>query len=153
MKKAQISGEMIIWLYRFLLIIAISFALVIIIGNKYTSKYDVRHTESIILSSKLADCLSDLGKYASQISLKECLGIDELNYYILVNLTSFDSNFTKEIFIGNSNLKVQCDLVKGGTEFAKYPSCSNFNYLLIMDDEKIKSDFEIDIGKHDKNLQ
>jgi len=153
MKKAQATGELVLWIYRFLLISAISFALVIIIGNKYAEKFDIRQTESIILSEKIIDCIKDSGKLVSESSIEECVGFNKFNYYIVINLTSFDSNFSKNIKIGNSDLKIQCDLLEKGTKFAKAPSCSSFNYLTLIDGEKAKAELEIDIGKHDKNLQ
>jgi hypothetical protein len=151
--RAQATGELIIWLYRFLLITAISFALVIIIGNKYTEKFDIRQTESVILSEKIIDCIKDSGKAVSEVSIEECAGINSFNYYISANLNSFDSNFSKKIKIGNSDLKIQCDLLEKGTKFAKAPSCSDFSYLILIDGEKAKAELEINIGKHDKNLQ
>lgn len=151
--KAQATGELIIWLYRFLLVSAIAFALVIIIGNKYTEKFDIRQTESVILSEKIIDCIKEYGKLASEISIEECAGINSFDYYVSANLISFDSNFSKKIIIGNSDIKIQCDLIKGGTKFAKAPSCSDSSYLVLIDGEKAKAELEIDIGKNDKNLQ
>jgi hypothetical protein len=152
MKKAQITGEFVIWIYRFLLIGAIAFALVILIGNKYTEKFDVRQTESFILSEKIAECLNS-NPSLDVDSFKACLNLNEQNYYILANITSLDSIFNKEIIIGNNDLKVQCELVQSGKKFAKPPLCSNYDYLVLVDNEKMKAELEVMIGKHDKNLQ
>jgi hypothetical protein len=152
MKKAQVTGEFVIWIYRFLLIGAIAFALVIIIGNKYTEKFDVRQMESSILSEKIIDCLNSRSNLYQE-SLKTCLNLNEFNYYIIANITSLETGFNTSIIFGNNDLKVQCDLINRGTKFAKPPLCSNYKYLLLVDDEKMKAELEVDIGKHDKNLQ
>lgn len=152
MKKAQVTGEFVIWIYRFLLIGAIAFALAIIIGNKYTEKFDVRQMESSILSEKIIDCMNSRSNLYPE-SLKTCLNLNEFNYYIIANITSLESGFNTSIIFGNNDLKVQCDLINRGTKFAKPPLCSNYKYLLLIDDEKMKAELEVDIGKHDKNLQ
>lgn len=151
-KAEQVGGEFTIWIYRFLLIGAITFALIILIGNKYTEKFDVRGIEASILSRKMAECL-DSKQMLSPESLKPCLGIDEFSYYLNVNITSLESNFQRNFSLGNDDLKVQCELIEKGTRFSKPPLCSAYNYLLLIDDEEMNTEFKIFIGKHDKNLQ
>jgi hypothetical protein len=150
--KGQVTGELVIWLYRFLLITAISFALVIIIGNRFTSRFDVRTPEATILSEKVVNCIHEAGKSLTQDSLEGCVGMNKANYYIEANASSLQSNYSNFVISGNSDIKVQCDLLRKGKKFQKAPSCSKFSYLILIDSEKAKLDLEIDIGKYAQNL-
>ena len=151
--KAQITGEAVLWIYRFLLIGAVSLAVVLIVGSKYSDKYDIRSIESVLLSEKIVNCIENNPKITSD-SLSSCLGMQNTNdYYISLNITSLDSGISRNITAGNSNLKVDCDILRQGTQFAKEPSCSNANYLVLLDNKKTRLAIETGIGKYDKNLR
>jgi len=152
-KKAQITGETIIWVYRFVIIGLISLSLVIIIGNKYAEKYDIRPAESIILTEKIIDCI----KNSSDIDMNfmsSCLNLPNIkDYYINITMIP-DSNYNKSVIIGNSDLKVMCNILNSGkTKSAKSPACSYSDYFIFFDNQKFSVKLETDIGKYEKNLK
>ena len=150
--KGQIMGETILWMYRFILIGIISLALVVIVGNKYGEKYDVRPMEAALLSDKIIGCIENNNLDAD--SLLPCLNLkNKDDYYINVSIVSFDSGFNRTMGFGNNDLKTNCDLLRGGSEFEKKdtPSCSDLNYFVLLNGEKNTARVEVDITKYDKN--
>jgi len=150
-KKAQsVLADMTFWIYRFILIGLIAFAFVIIVGNKYSEHYDVRPMEASIISEKLAGCITD--KSVDSESILSCMNFkDSKDYYLELNMTSMDSNFSKTITLGKSLLKSDCLILDQGTKFTKMPLCSDSRYIILLNGERVSVKIETDIGKYDQN--
>ena len=159
--KAQVTGEAIIWIYRFILIAAVSFALIVVVSAKYGEKYDVRGIESKLLSNKVIDCITSF-KDTSELdkdSLSNCLSLNKMDYFVEVNITSFDlnviskygSNFVKSIEIGNVNLKETCRMLEQGIKVTKTPSCLDSGYFIILNNENMAVKMKVGIAKYDEN--
>lgn len=146
-KKAQM-GEAVLWIYRFILIALISLFIVIIVGNKYSEKYDFRQAESALLSKRIVNCIEIYG--ADRNMIVNCLGINFKDYYVNISTQSLESNSNNSIFFGNSDLKIQCDLLKLKKKLKQEPSCSESNYFILLNNEKTKLKIEIAMGKYDK---
>lgn len=138
-KKAQ-TGDMLIWIYRFFLIVLIALAYILIIGNFLYMKYDVRSAEAALLEKKAADCLTDKGiiinENLNNDKLKECTGLSKLNsdelknYYVSANL-AYGSN-SKILEAGDKDLKELCGLT------GKVPACNSANYYVLVNDNGIQ---------------
>lgn len=124
---------------------AVVLFVVFTVGSTFTAKQDVRQTESILLSSKILDCISEEGIIKSNFNLDNCFQGD---YYVNATLRSFDSNFNKSLIKGNSLVGINCALIEKGTEMEKYPACLNqIYYTLINNEGKIeKGKLELLVG-------
>ncbi len=139
-KKAQ-TGDLIIWLYRFFLIIIIVLAYIFLLGNFLYMKYDVRSAEAALLERKAANCLATSGFIVNENfdneKLKECTGLssmdsNEINDYYISAILNYAGK-SQTIDAGNKDLRELCGLE------GNVPACSSDNfYALVVKNNKIE---------------
>ncbi len=127
-KKALelLGGEMILWFFRFFLLIIIIAGIALIAYAFYSRNIDVREIEVNLIANKIANCMIKDGilQDVSLLSLEKCgLNLNLEENYINITLEG------KSIFFGNENFEVLCKL-KGIT--IKYkPVCLLQKYYAI----------------------
>jgi len=148
-----IESESFIMSWRLFIMTAIVIFIVLTVGTTFSAKQDVRDTEAIVLSGKIFDCISDNGIIKSNFNL-DC--VKEDGYYVNASLTSFESDFNREVIKGNAVTGVNCRLVET-TSMKKYPSCLNQTYYVLIDNlgkiEKGKLELVIGVEKYSENLR
>ena len=141
-KKAALSGETLIWFYRFFLITLIVVAYVMIVLHYYTQKYDTRPAEVLLLAGRVIDCSTDNGivdlENFSDENIMRCTNVSGTEEYIFGNLSYFNGTMIKKISVGDPDIKPICN-IKG-----KAPFCLKQDYYLLFGKEKAK--FELLVG-------
>jgi len=126
-KKAQTGSEMVIFIWRIVMIVIIILGVIILIGTQY-KKYDIGQAEAALLSKKAIECISENGEMAdfSAINLGECTGMKQGRYFVEA------STKEKNVSAGDYNLGVLCSSMKLGVNIIhKKPSCLEQNLILL----------------------
>jgi len=146
-KKAQ-AGYGISWIYKLVLIVAITSGIVFTVLSHYSKNMDVREMESAVLSQKLARCVAPNGivDEFSDSAVRKCIPIDDKNIYINASLKEDILQFGDDYF---SKL---CETMEQGVKITKYPSCNRFNYMVLDRGKAEKLVVFIAINKADTNL-
>ncbi len=149
-KGDLLGGEMMMWIYRFMLLGFVVFAYTAIIFNFYSIRYDIRSPESMFIGKKVIDCVSEGGIINRDIVNKEtiskCLNFKngENEIYIDFNLIDINGDDTYHLYLGKEELKPLC-------EYGVY--CSRQKYYFLTDDyQKAKLELFIAIDKTEENV-
>lgn len=151
------KGVDIIAVYWFSILIIVAVGISAMVFMYYRHPYDVRELEANILVNKVADCISEHGKFNEKFTdsegnfvenfdiLKECrlifdAGGSSGEYYTEIDINGIGNQKKKSYYAGNNALKPQCDFEGEGKE--KLSVCSNGNLYVI--NEKGES-FSVDI--------
>lgn len=121
-----LGGEIILWFFRFFLLIVIIAGIALIAYSFYSKNIDTREIEIGLISGKIADCIAKDGilQDVSFLNPEKC-GLNfnlEENY---INITSQG----KSSFIGNSNFEVLCRL--RGISMQYKPACLAQKYYVL----------------------
>jgi len=164
----KIGAEKTISVYWFAILIIVAGVIIYMVTFVYGKPYDIRGSESEILSGNIANCLSE-GGYLKENTLtnpsfkQNFLKICKVNlktpdfpetkgeYYIEVNFYDFNtgSKLNSSTSEGNINLKQYC-----GLEGKTNPVCSNKDFYVIDKGQKAYSINIISVvNKADKNVQ
>lgn len=131
-KKAQVTSEYILLMWRMLLIAAVVFVIAWSVGKVYTSKQDIRMTESALFAKSAIECIGPEGIVKADFDLSGCFAnIDKSQYFISAKLSSLESNLTKESVFGTQNIRTNCELGKeyGGNA----PKCTDWTVYVLID--------------------
>ena len=153
-KKGFLGSEIIIWFFRFFLIILVITVIVYAVNLYYSGNFDIREAEGRRLADKITDCITKDGFLAVENfnNLAEgCrLGLDYDNYHINLSFKKGDELKISEF--GNKNIAVLCE-VKSDVTYR--PNCVKNRYYLLLDEGKevqgIYLDMKISISKTEKN--
>jgi len=155
-KRGVAVEEGILSVGRVILIAAIALVVVLSINNVYSSKQDIRPTETVVIGKVVMNCISPGGILDSSKELSECFRLDETEYSIYMLINSLNSNYSLNKSFGSLPVKTNCELYKKGIKFKKYPSCIDQRYYVLVDHdgklEKSSMDLFIGIGKTRENL-
>ena len=124
-KKGQLLSESLMIGWRLALIAALILFVALTVGSTFTAKKDIRPLEAAILSHRAVECISNGGVIERGFDLKKCFN-DETEIYVHANLTSMESNFSRTVDFGNSDIAVYCKL----QESLAY--CSNQKYYVLI---------------------
>lgn len=147
-RKGQILSSSLTLGGKLFLLAVIAFVLVVVVGGVFSSNLDVRPAETAILENKIVECLVHDGVIQSNFELKECF-VEDQEIYVLANLSSMDSNFSKSVVSGNNALGVLC---KAGDEKLY---CDSQRYYVLINHLKVERgilELNIGINKYDKNV-
>jgi len=133
---------MVLWLFRFLFLIAIFLGMVIVVVSFYSARIDVREVEAVLLSQSFLSCLEEQHFSTTFFTsfdavAKRCnIVLEEGESY--VNLTFYKNDEAKTtigLTGGNENLAELCKLKTG----KNLPKCLENRYYILIKDEKGKS--------------
>jgi len=150
---AEVLGEdVILWIYRFILIGIISFGVIIII-NGYYSNQDVRAIEANAISNRIINCISKQGivdeSKVTSANILKCTNIDPNEIYVNLTLTS---KLRAKILNANIgyDLEVLCLAKLKGVK--SDVECLNQIFYVLLGDERVELVLLIGIKKFDKNI-
>src|SRR3989338_2921841 len=121
-----LGGEIILWFFRFFLLIVIIAGIALIAYAFYSKNVDTGEIETSIISGKIANCIvkDSILQDISSLSLENCgLNINLEESYI--NITSQG----KSNSVGNSNFEVLCNLK--GIRMQYKPACLRQRYYVL----------------------
>ena len=151
----DIGEEMILWIFRIIMILMILFGVSLMINNYY-SKVDVRATEALALSDRIMGCISangiaDMAKIYND-NIMGCTKLDENEMYLNLTLVSMVSEKRQGITIGNQDLQVYCKYLESKGEMKKNIECLNQTFYVLLGNEQAKIDMLLAIRKIEKNI-
>lgn len=165
--KSKKGAEKTVSVYWFVILVIVAGAVAYMVISVYGKPYDIRETESMILTNNIADCLSEGGYLQNKTLgdssfrenfLEKCrINLDTPDfagtsgeYYLEVNFYDFDTggkiNF--DISKGNINLKASCSL-EGETQSACYQKSF---YAIDREQRKYRIDIISVVNKAEKNI-
>ncbi|MEM2956194.1 MAG: hypothetical protein QW041_01280 [Candidatus Pacearchaeota archaeon] len=152
-RKGQVLSEGIILVWKIFLIIFVILFVVITITPVFTTKLDIRQPEGLLIAKSILECVSNNGIVEQGIDFKNCIILDENEYYINTSLTSFDSNLKKESIFG-IDLEVLCSFPG---KYLSSPSCIRQKYYVLINNngkiEKGTLNLLIGIKKFAENVK
>lgn len=136
-KKAitLLGGEMILWFFRFFLLIVIIAGIALIAYAFYSKNIDVREIETSMIASNIANCIIKEGMLqdTSSLSLEKCgLNLNLEENYINITLEG------KSIFFGKETYEVLCRLKEITMKYK--PSCLRQKYYTLKNSEGVYLD-------------
>jgi len=134
----KFESESIIWFYRYFLIIAIVFFVVIMVGN-IPRHFDARETGNILINEKLVSCINN-AKNIDKIDEKifACAGLNEKDnskHHIKIIINSEPK---KLLEFGSQDISFNCEGDK------KTSFCSKQNSWIISDEKPILIETQVD---------
>ena len=121
-----LGGEIVLWFFRFFLLIVVIAGIALIAYAFYSRNIDTGEIETSIISGRIANCMvkDSILQDISSLSLEKCgLNINLEESYI--NITSQG----KSNFVGSSNFEVLCNLK--GISMQYKPACLKQRYYLL----------------------
>jgi len=152
---ADIFGEdIILWVYRFILIAIILLGVFLMIG-KYYSKQDVRSAEALAISNRIIECISSNGitdvTKIDESQISKCTNIDKNEIYVNLTIASMDTAFSKNIGFGYE-LGMTCASKEKGIKIQYDIECLRRKFYVLLGNEKAKLDLLVGIKKLEKNV-
>ncbi|MFC1685800.1 hypothetical protein ACFLZZ_02125 [Nanoarchaeota archaeon] len=132
-KKGQMLGELLPLVWRVLLFMVVVLVISLSIGNAFSAKQDVRGAEAVILTKTVVDCIAPESKLKADFNLRDCLTLDEREYYLNVIGKSSESNFSVNKTLGMENFKTLCEVGSEKPEAGVPLSCLEQKYYILVD--------------------
>lgn len=143
-KKGQILGSSITLAWKLFLIAGLALFVALTVGSVFTAKQDVRPAEASILANRVMDCIMSDGIVQPNFNLKDCF-IEDNELYVSANLTSMESNFSRNIVSGDPAMSVFCRIQDKTKEGSTY--CIDQKYYVLINNQKLeKGIIELTIG-------
>jgi len=143
-KKGQILGSSITMAWKLFLIAGLALFVALTVGSVFTANRDVRPAEASILANRVMDCISDNGMINPNFNVKDCF-LEDNELYVSANLTSMDSNFSRNIISGDPAMGVFCKIQDKTKEGATY--CIDQKYYVLINNQKVeKGILELTVG-------
>jgi len=146
-KKADVSGEFVLWSFRFIMTIVVVAGIIAVAAILYVKQYDIRQVEATQINQKIFSCNLFQDETFNSDSLRKCLNIDEKEEY--VNLTVEYNSKKKSAYIGDDSIGETCKIIE---KFKIKPLCQkSVYYILFNSKERATLNVLVGIKKVEKN--
>lgn len=133
-KKGLLGSEFVLWFFRFLVVIFIIAAIAFMVYAVKKINYDVRDTETVLISNKIIECLTNDGVIIARSidNFQNCININRDDIYVVISVFNSTKELKKADF-GRKELNVYCEMLDNVKQ--KYPpACLMQTYLINFDD-------------------